>query len=225
MSESMNKLSVRRGLLSIFGLLLNWMFAGVFQFVAFGVDPFQCFVNGCHAVLPFPFGTLYVLLNAAVLLFSLFADRHYIGLATLINMFLLGYVVQFTYGAICAWLPSPALALRILLMPVALLGLCVSGSLYITADLGVSTYDAVALIISNTWHRMPFHTCRILTDLVCVLLGSALYLMGGHSLAQLTAIAGVGTVLTAFCMGPVIAWCNRHISQPLLMPKELQRGQ
>jgi len=214
----MNK-QTKRILMSIGGVLIGGVFAGVFQFVAFGVDPFQCFVNGAHAVIPIGFGTLYLLLNAALLLFALFTDRHYIGLATLINMFLLGYVVQFTYGTLSSLIPQPSLALRIALMPVALLGLCLSGSLYITADLGVSTYDAIALVISNTWHKMQFRFCRILTDLVCVLIGGGLFLLSGRSFAQLTAIAGIGTIITAFCMGPVIAWCNTHISQPLLEGK------
>lgn len=202
--------------MSIAGVLIGGMFAGLFQFVAFGVDPFQCFVNGCHTVIPMEFGTLYLILNAALLSFALLADRHYIGLATLINMFLLGYVVQFTYQGLQSLIPAPSVALRVALMPVALLGLCVTGSLYITADLGVSTYDAVALIISNTWHKMQFRFCRIITDLVCVLIGAGLFLLSGRTFSQLTAIAGVGTVLTAFCMGPVIAWCNEHISKPLL---------
>ena len=120
--------------MSIAGVLIGGMFAGLFQFVAFGVDPFQCFVNGCHAVIPMEFGTLYLILNAALLSFALLADRHYIGLATLINMFLLGYVVQFTYQGLQSLIPAPSVALRVALMPVALLGLCVTGSLYITAD-------------------------------------------------------------------------------------------
>ena len=152
----------------------------------------------------------------AAALVALFADKHYIGLGTLINMFLLGYVVDFVRNGMQALNPAPSMALRVALFAVSLLGLCVTGSLYMTADLGVSTYDAVALIISNTWHKMQFRFCRILTDLVCVLIGGGLYLLSGKSFQQLTAIVGIGTILTAFCMGPVIAWCNTHISEPLL---------
>lgn len=206
--------------MSLAGVLVGGMFAGLFQFIAFGVDPFQCFVNGVHAVIPISFGTLYLILNALLMLFALITDRHYIGLATLINMFLLGYVVEFTYKTLCGLIPAPSMALRVALVPAALLGLSATGSLYITADLGVSTYDAVALVISETWHKMRFRYCRILTDLVCVLIGSGLYLLSGKTFSQLTAIAGVGTILTAFCMGPVIEWCNEHISRPLLKGKK-----
>ena len=50
--------------MSVAGVLIGGMFAGLFQFIAFGVDPFQCFVNGAHALIPISFGTLYVILNA-----------------------------------------------------------------------------------------------------------------------------------------------------------------
>ncbi|MBQ7520299.1 MAG: hypothetical protein IJU12_08265, partial [Clostridia bacterium] len=130
-------MKTRRIMMSVAGVLIGGMFAGLFQFIAFGVDPFQCFVNGAHALIPISFGTLYVILNALLLTFALIADRHYIGLATLINMFLLGYVVEFTYKTLCGLIPAPSMALRIVLVPVALLGLSATGSLYITADLGV----------------------------------------------------------------------------------------
>lgn len=202
--------------MTVSGVLLCGAFAGLLQYAALGVDPFQCFCNGVWSVIPLNFGTLYVIINALLLLFALFADKHYIGLGTLINMFLLGYVVDFVRNGMQALNPAPSMALRVALFAVSLLGLCVTGSLYMTADLGVSTYDAVALIISNTWHKMQFRFCRILTDLVCVLIGGGLYLLSGKSFQQLTAIVGIGTILTAFCMGPVIAWCNTHISEPLL---------
>jgi len=210
-------MKTKRILMSVVGVAICGIFAGLFQYVAFGVDPFQCFVNGFSALLPHvAFGTLYLFLNIGLLLFSLLCDRHCIGIATFINMFLLGYIVQFTVQGLNALLPAPSLALRIVLMPVALLGLSLSASLYITADLGVSTYDAVALIMANKWKLMRFRYCRILTDFCCVVIGSVLFLLSGKSFSQLFAIAGIGTILTAFFMGPVIEWCDRHISKPLL---------
>ena len=206
----------KRIIMTVFGVLGTGVFAGLFQFIAFGVDPFQCFINGFYALIPMEFGTLYLIINVVLLLFALLADRHYIGLGTVVNIFLLGYVLQFTSEALRTLIPSPSLALRIVLIPVALLGLSAASSLYMTADLGVSAYDSVALIISNTWHKMQFRYCRVVTDLVCVVVGSALFLLSGKTFVQLTAYAGIGTVLTAFCMGPVISWCNEHISKPLL---------
>ena len=40
-----------------------------------------------HTLTPIDFGTLYVVVNAILLLFALVFDRHYIGIATFINLF------------------------------------------------------------------------------------------------------------------------------------------
>lgn len=63
---------------------------------------------------------------------------------------------------------------------------------------------------------MPFKFWRITTDLCCVLLGIALYLLSGNPISGLAQIIGVGTVIIAFFMGPLIDWFNRHVSQKLL---------
>ena len=85
-----------------------------------------------------------------------------------------------------------------------------------TADLGVSTYDAIALVFSNKWKLGKFKHIRICTDIVCIILGISLYLLSGGNPAQITTFVGIGTVVTAFCMGPLIDWFNKKISVPLL---------
>ena len=51
----------------------------------------------------------------------------------------------------------------------------------------------------------PFRLVRIGTDLVCVILGT---LMGARP--------GVGTIVTALCMGPLIDFFNRKVARPFL---------
>ena len=41
--------------------------------------------------------------------------------------------------------------------------ICFGSALYMTADLGVSTYDAVAIVLSGKWKLAPFQYCRIAT--------------------------------------------------------------
>ena len=85
-----------------------------------------------------------------------------------------------------------------------------------TADLGVSTYDAIALILANKWKLGKFKFIRIATDLCCVVLGAALFLLGGGAAAEIPAFVGAGTLLTAFFMGPLIDFFNRRIAIPLM---------
>lgn len=209
-------MKTRRILMSVLGVLVGGISVGFFKLAAFGVDPFQSFMSGVDQLFALDFGTLYIIVNALLLLFALVFDRHYIGLATFINLFLLGYVVQFSYDTLLALFPEASLGLRLACFLGGFTVLCLSASLYITADLGVSTYDAVALILANTWKVGKFKYIRIATDMVCVVLGVGLFLLGGGKAGDIPAFVGLGTLLTAFFMGPLIDLFNRKISQPLL---------
>lgn len=206
----------RRIAMSVFGVLTGGISVAIFKTAAFGVDPFQTFMAGLDSMIPISFGTLYVITNAVLLLFALIFDRHYINLATFINLFLLGYITQFTYDFIQNILPNPNVITRAICLVIGIVILCIGSALYMTADLGVSTYDSVALIISNTWKKGQFKYIRIVTDLVCVVVGSVLFLLAGGNINDIPTIAGIGTIITAFFMGPLIEFFNEKIARPLL---------
>ena len=90
---------------------------------------------------------------------------------------------------------------------------CFASVLYFTADMGVSAYDAYALILDKRT-RIPFRMCRIGTD---VLTTAAGFFMG--------AVVGVGTLVTAFFMGPLIEFFNRTVARPFLYGKENKQMQ
>ena len=93
-------------------------------------------------------------------------------------------------------------------------------ALYMTADLGVSTYDAVAIVLSGKWKLAKFQYCRIGTDLICVVTGVVLFLFAGGTFGQISTIAGIGTIITAFFMEPLIELFNVKIARPMLKGKE-----
>ena len=205
--------------MSLFGVFICAVSVGIFKIAALGVDPFQSFMAGLDAMIPIDFGTLYVITNAVMLIFALVFDKHYIGIATFINLFLLGYITQFTYDLLQKVIVAPSIMIRILCLIVGAVIICFGSAFYMTADLGVSTYDAVALIICNTWKKGKFQYVRIITDIVCVILGVALFLLAGGGLAQIPTIAGIGTIITAFFMGPLIEFFNVHVARPVLKGK------
>ena len=209
----------KRIFMCVSGVLIGGISVGFFKRAAFGVDPFQSFMAGLDALLPIEFGTLYVIANLCLLLFSLVADRHYIGLATVINLSVLGYVAQFSHEFLLKQFPNLGVGGRILFLIVGIVIMCLASSFYFMADLGVSTYDAVALIIVNTWKIGKFGYVRVICDLVCVLMGIGLYLASGKAVSQIAAIVGVGTIITAFFMGPLIEFFNVHVSKPFLYGK------
>ena len=209
-------MKARRILMSLAGVLICAVSVGVFKIAALGVDPGQSLMSGLDNWIPIPFGTLYVLVNLTLLVFSLVADRHNIGIATFINLFLLGYITQFTYEWLQVVLPDPSMIVRALCLLVGIVVICFGSALYMTADLGVSTYDAVAIVLSRKWKLGQFQYVRIGCDLVCVTLGVGIFLMSGGTWGLVPTIAGIGTIITAFFMGPLIQFFNTHVAEPML---------
>lgn len=199
----------RRIVMTVSGVLLNGVLVGLFKVSRMGVDPFQVLCAGLDSVIPLSFGTLYTILNAVLLLGMFLVDRHYIGLGTVVNMLFLGYVAQYAQAFFEFLFPNPSAIARLAMLLVAIPFLCLAGSLYITSDLGVSTYDVWALTLDRRT-RFPFRFLRIGTDLLCVVLGFAL--LGFRPAGMI----GVGTIITAFFTGPLIDFFNRKVSRPLL---------
>ena len=188
--------------MTVSGVLIAGFCVGMFNFSAFGMDPFQVFAHGVWEHVPLGYGIFYSILNLLMLIVIFFVDRRKIGLGTVINIFLLGYVVQFSSWLFATWIPHPTLPVKILFLAVGIIVICFGSSLYFTGDLGVSTYDAVALILAEK-KVARFQFCRIGSDVICTAVG---FLLG--------ATAGVGTVITAFFMGPIIAFFNRTVAIP-----------
>ncbi|MCM1135738.1 MAG: hypothetical protein NC400_09215 [Clostridium sp.] len=200
-----------RLIMTIVGVILCAIAVGFFKCSFFGVDPFQCFAQGSWGRFMggISYGTYYAALCFLMLIADLFLDKHYIGIATFINMFLTGYIADFSYVTIGRIFPSPSIAVRVILLIIGVVVMCFAASLYMTSDLGVSVYDAIPIIISNK-SKKPFRFCRIGCDLICVAVGALCGLL-----------PGLGTLITALFMGPLIDFFNVHFSRPLLGIKEL----
>ncbi len=206
----------RRIVMSLLGVIICAVSVGIFKLAALGVDPFQSLMSGLDSLIPIEFGTLYVIVNVVLLAFSLIFDRSRIGIATFINLFLLGYITQFTYGFLQNLIPEPSMIVRVICLLVGIVIICFGSALYMTADLGVSTYDAVAIVVSSKWKLGKFKYIRIITDLICVIAGCLLFVLAGNKIASIPTIAGIGTIITAFFMGPLIDFFNEKVAKPLL---------
>lgn len=213
---SFDKVMKKRIMMSFLGVIILAFSVSLLKISTFGIDPFQTFVSGLDKLIPISFGTLYVIVNVVLLLFALIFDKHYIGFATFVNLFLLGYLIEFFVHVFSSIIVDPSLMIRIILLLSSILIICFGSSLYITADLGVSTYDAISLIISNTFKKGEFKIIRIITDLICVLVGLFLFIITKTSFKEIFSIIGLGTIITAFFMGPLIDYFNKKVSEPFL---------
>lgn len=196
--------SPRHLILSFVGVSLLGVTVAFLVKSAFGVDPWTCFVEGIANIFGSTYSVFYPIITGIFLVVVFFLDKHYLGIATILNLFGVGTVAGLVKIPLDKFFPSPVLYEQIIFLIIALVVLCIASSLYITADLGVSAYDAVALILSKRL-KFQFRWCRIFTDVVCVAVG---FFLGVK--------VGIGTVITAFCMGPFTQWCCKHIAEPLL---------
>ena len=203
MSEKM-----RRILMTISGVCISGFSVGMFNFSDCGMDPFQVLSHGIWNKTTLGFGTLYTIINLIMLIGIFLIDKRKIGLGTFINIFLLGYIIQFSSWLFEALLPSPTLLLKLVFLFLGIIVICFGSALYYTGDMGVSTYDAVALILSER-KVAKFQYCRIATDLICTTIGFLL-----------KAKVGIGTLVTAFFMGPLIAFYNHHFAMPFRYGRE-----
>lgn len=212
----MNSAKIKRTLMSMRGVIICAVSVAVFKIAALGVDPFQSLMAGLDRLIPISFGTLYMLVNLLLLSFCLIFDRTKIGAATFINMFLLGYVTEFSLAFLQSVIVAPSLAVRVACLMIGIVVICFGSALYMTADCGVSTYDALAIVLSEKWKLARFQYCRIGTDVICVIGGVILFLMTGGTVATIPTMAGPGTIITAFFMGPLIEVFNVYVARPLL---------
>ena len=198
----------RRVIMTVCGVLLSGFCVSLCRMADFGVDPFQCLCSGIYMHSPIAQGTTYTIINALLLIAVLIYNRHYVSLGTLINMFLLGYVADGGEQLMHSIFPVVTLPGQIAFLVIALVLLCFASAMYITADYGVSTYDAIALHLSAK-KLGPYRIIRIITDLICVGIGFAL----GYT-------PGVATIITALCMGPLTSLFREKVTDGMRAGKK-----
>ena len=196
------------------GILLIGISVGLLRLAAFGVDPFSCMNMGISGFLGMSFGNWQLIANILLLIVVFFTARSFIGLGTVVNMVFVGYIVDFVcWLAQDAGMESP-LALRIALLLVGIVMTCAGAGIYMAADLGIAPYDAAAYVLLKAIkNRIAFRWARIITDFVCVGIGTLFCLLANN---ELSAIVGVGTIITAFLTGPLIQFFRVHVAEPLL---------
>ena len=198
----------KRMVIMFMSILLMGFAVSVFSYSGMGVDPFTALNMSISAKLGISFGFLQMCVNGVVLvLVALTADR-LINVGTIVNMVGVGYVCEFFTSIYNQVLPKEnPFAVRLVLMALGVFLLSLSASLYFNCNVGVSPYDALGFVMEEKT-KLKYRWCRVVTDLICT---GVAFLLGGP--------IGIGTVVTAFFMGPVISFCDNSISKKVLQAK------
>ncbi len=198
----------KRMAIMFMSILLMGFAVSVFSYSGMGVDPFTALNMSVSAKLGMSFGFYQMCVNGVVLILVALTAQKLINIGTIVNMVGVGYVCEFFTSIYNQFLPQEnSFGVRLVLMASGVFLLSLSASLYFNCNLGVSPYDALGFVMEDKT-KLKYRWCRVATDLVCTAIA---FVLGGP--------IGIGTVVTAFFMGPVISFCDNSISKKVLEAK------
>lgn len=191
----------RRLLVLTASLTVIGICVAVFKTVGFGTDPCSTFTLGVSARTGISFGTCQLAFNLLMFLPVIRFDLSRIGVGTVANMVGVGYVADFCMRAIELRAPAGgfSMAERILMFAVSMAAFLIAAAFYIAVDLGVAPYDAMPQLISAHTSRLSPRGVRMLWDISILTMG---FLLGST--------VGLTTLITGFCLGPVIVFVSNR---------------
>ena len=195
----LRKNMLRRLLQLYIGLVLYGVSTALFVHANLGADPWDVFHLGMAKQLGISFGTVIILTGAAVLLLWI-PIRQMPGLGTVSNVIVLGLAADATLAVLP---PLESMVARSALLVGAIVLNAIATGMYIGAGFGPGPRDGLmtGLHARTGWSLRGIRTA---IELSVLLIG---WLLGGKF--------GVGTVIYALSIGPLIQLCLPWFSQPV----------
>ncbi|HDU3512716.1 TPA: hypothetical protein QIT24_003237 [Klebsiella pneumoniae] len=190
---------LRRLLQLYIGLVLYGVSTALCVHANLGADPWDVFHLGVAKQLGISFGTVIILTGAAVLLLWI-PIRQMPGLGTVSNVIVLGLAADATLAVLP---PLESMVARSALLAGAIVLNAIATGMYIGAGFGPGPRDGLmtGLHARTGWSLRGIRTA---IELSVLLIG---WLLGGKF--------GVGTVIYALSIGPLIQLCLPWFSQPV----------
>lgn len=202
----MKSATVSRFILMILGNIVIGFAVALFRIADIGADPFTMFILGGQFVTHLSYGVTTVIINAIIIIPLLLFGRGLVSYGTFVNMIGIGFISD---GFISVYnllqIDSPSFLTQLMVALIGVVVIAFGASLYITANLGVSPYDGMGIIVELlSDKRVMYARARIIQDVIAVVVG-----------VILGATFGVATLFAAFLTGPLITFFNRNLSEKL----------
>ncbi len=188
---------ILRLLLLFIGLVIAHLGVTLFLLTDLGADPFNVFIQGIFRTLGrlipvLTHGYAHAAVSILIMLILLITDRSYVKAGTLVCMAAGGPIIDVFTRLLESFIhPGNPFVLRLLTLALGCVILAFGMTIVIKSDAGTGPNDLVAIVLSDRLAK-PFGPVRILVDVCFVASG---FLMGGA--------VGVGTLISAFLVGPV----------------------
>ena len=198
----------RRWLQLFAGLVMAGLSIGLMVEAHLGLDPWNVLHEGLTRFLPLSFGMVTIVSGLAVLLLWV-PLRQPLGLGTVINLVLVGVLVDVALWA----LPTPSsLLVRGVFLVVGVVLCAAAGAVYLGSHLGPGPRDGLMTgLVART--RRSVRLVRTALELTVLLVG---FLLGGT--------VGVGTLVFAVAVGPLIQFFLPRVAVPITVPDGLPQA-
>lgn len=195
----------KRILLVIIGQLFISAGVSLLLYINLGADPMGVFHTGVGNALNIHFSQALFIENIVVLVLVYFIDKSYIHIATVLTLFVVSMTTNYFTALFMLFIPHDAVfMIKIILLLVACLLISIGLNFYVLPDLGVGPLDVVVEMIVDK-KRYSYQSVKVIADLFYLAIGFAL---GG--------VVGIGTIISAFVVGPMIQFTRKYMKEPIV---------
>ena len=188
-----------RVLILLVGLTIAHLGVTLFILADLGSDPFNVLVQGIFRSIGKVFdwslithGRVHIVICFLIILALLIVDKSYVKIGTILCMIFGGPIIDvFTVILAPLFEITDSFFFKVLMLALGCVILAYGMTIVIKSDAGTGPNDLVAVVISDKTKK-KFSIVRILVDLSFVIIG---FVLGGS--------VGIGTIICAFCVGPV----------------------
>ena len=206
------------------GIFFMGFFLSFLIEIKWGTDPYTFQNTIISGRIGWQFGTWQLVLNLAMLVVMVIINWRLIGLGTIANMVLIGYISDFfrwvwakTFPAFTTICSAPEMLwAKILMFTAAILLFVISAAFYINAEMGLSPYDGIATIIGEKLKKIPKAVSRMCYDLFVIVVGLLSSIGSGIDIAT----SLVGSIVMALTLGPAIQLVGRFVRKRILKIEE-----
>lgn len=196
---------VKALIILLIGLTVAHLGVTLFLQSALGTDTFTVFIQGLSRVFHLTVGTVHVIVLCILMVLMLLTTKGYIKPGTVVCAFCGGPIIDlFTWMLQGVINESSPMALRVISMLVGCVVLALGMSIVINSNAGTGPNDLVAIILSDKLEKIEFRWVRMGCDLFFVIAG---FVLGGT--------VGAGTVVAAFCTGPLVQFWLPKTAAPI----------
>lgn len=191
---------MKRVLFLVIGIMIMGFSTALCNFTGLGIDPINAFAVAVSKLLNMQLGLFLLILQFVIAIGVFIFKRENIGVGTIFPMITFGYFLQFFNWLLPTFLPKTEnILINLLLFIIGMLILAFGMSMYMSCDFGMVPYDSIAYTLSDLTGK-KVAAFRVSVDVLVAIIA---FILKGP--------IGIGTVLLAFSIGPLIDLYRKKI--------------